>query len=432
MLAVLILFFHHERDEDHERTPDSISVLSPNAWKVKIRGRRSASMNVLVLRGSLIGLIGVLLWGCMGSMTVPTKKGVSLSGGYRVGDIVDTHSGRPISRDLLFRELSSVQIVYVGETHISTEDHRVQEEIITRLHTGNASLAVGMEMFSRESQPILDRFSSGIITDEVFLQEVNWDEMWGYPFRLYRPILMFAREKRIPILGLNAPREIVRKIAVNGLQSLTLVERERVAQDFHLDDPIHREYVRSQYAQHMRGSISDFDTFFEAQLAWEETMAETLAQRLLSTSGSEQIVVLVGKGHVSHRVGLPKLVARRITHTYKTVVPVPLDYRDSIVDSAKADYVWVTEKSESSRRGRLGMVIRETASGKGLEVVSVLPGSPAEKAGMKKGDLILTVDGAPLKLLEDLHKAMIQPGDRHILTVHRNREILSVTVIISP
>lgn len=386
-------------------------------------------MCLLSLKGAAACCVLLLLWGCAGRLASPPMgKDLSMPRVYRMGEIVETRSGRVLTLDQLIRELSGVQIVYVGETHVSETDHRVQEEILRRLHRVNATLALGMEMFTRESQPILDRFAAGATDEETLLREVDWSGTWGYPFSLYRPILMFAREKCIPILGLNAPRELVRRIGADGLQSLGPSDRERLAQDFHQDDPQHREYVRSQYAQHMTGGIGGFQSFFEAQLAWEETMAETLAHRLLMSMGKEQIVVLVGKGHVSHGVGLPKLVLKRLMHTYKIVVPLPINHRSGVADPHVADYVWVTETGTHPQRGRLGMMVRETASGEGLEVVSVLPGSPSERAGLKKGDGILAVDEVPMRALEDLHKAVVRAGDRFRMTVKRNGEVLSVTI----
>ncbi len=389
-------------------------------------------MNTTVGKSALLALILIANFGCMRVGEVPPMMGVPPSGGFRLGDIVDTRSGKVIPMDSFVGELSKAQIVYVGETHTSTEDHRIQEEILKRLQGRGGAMALGMEMFPRESQPVLDRFSGKLIDEDVFLKEVNWENVWGYPFRLYRPILMFAREKGIPILGLNAPRDVVSKIATAGLHSLGPGDRERVARDFHREDAKHREYVRSQYVDHVKESIKSFDSFFEAQLAWEETMAQTLAHRLLQSSGKEQIVVLIGKGHISHQVGLPKLTRERTPHFSITVAPMPMDYPMAIADPDVADYVWVTDKSEPVPRGKLGIMIRPLASREGLEILSVVPGSPAEKAGVRKGDVLIKIDGKSLSQLEDLHKAMMGRGNLHELTLKRNGRVLSLTVTISP
>ncbi len=389
-------------------------------------------MRVALGKSAMVAAILIASLGCMRAGEAPPMMGVPPSGGFKIGDVIDTRSGKVVAMGFFLEELSKAQIIYVGETHTSAEDHRVQEEILRRLHERGEPLALAMEMFPRESQPVLDRFSRKEIDEDVFLKEVNWDGVWGYPFRFYRPILMFAREKGIPVVGLNAPRDVVSKIASAGLDSLTSVDRERVAWDFHRDDPAHREYVRSQFADHVKDSIQSFDSFFEAQLAWEETMAETLARRLLQSEGKEQVVVLVGKGHISHRVGLPKLTRERIPHTFVTVAPMPLDYPLNVADPNVADYVRLTDRSDALPRGRMGVMIRPLASREGLEVVSVLPGSPAEKAGVKQGDILIKVDGMAVNRMEDLHKAMAGKGNLHELTLKRNGKVITLSVSIAP
>ncbi len=51
------------------------------------------------------------------------------------------------------------------------------------------------------------------------------------------------------------------------------------------------------------------------------------------------------------------------------------------------------------RRGRIGITLREPGGangGKGAEIAAVEPASPAERAGLTKGDAIVAVDGKPI------------------------------------
>jgi M6 family metalloprotease-like protein len=73
------------------------------------------------------------------------------------------------------------------------------------------------------------------------------------------------------------------------------------------------------------------------------------------------------------------------------------------------------------RRGLLGVQVGEPGDAEGTPITRLTPGLPAEKAGLKIGDRIVSVDGAPLtaasRLTETL--ALRGPGDEVVLAVAR-------------
>jgi aminopeptidase N len=364
---------------------------------------------------------------------LPQPANISdIQGGMKVGDIIDTRSGKMLSSQQLFAELAGADVVYVGEVHSSAEDHRVQLEVLRGLYAPHQALILGMEMFRRHHQGALNEYHDGLLSLEGLAQAVHWSEEWGFPLALYRTILTWAQERQVQIVGLNAPKEVVSNIARVGLAGLSPEERNRIARDFHLDDPDHQRYLREQYRGHLKESIKDFNTFFEAQLAWEETMAETLADVVRSLAPSQQVVVLIGKGHISNGVGVPRLTQKRVQHAYKTVAPMPVNYPGSLADPDLADYVWITEPVESAPRGRLGFLVHRSATGKGLEVIEVRPESPAARAGLKKGDAIVAVQGKPVARIEELHQLTTQAKEVVEIRVRRNNQEISLSVQLPP
>lgn len=58
----------------------------------------------------------------------------------------------------------------------------------------------------------------------------------------------------------------------------------------------------------------------------------------------------------------------------------------------------------------------------GIYVVEVIKNAPAEKVGIKKGDIILKIDGNNLNKMSELRKYIYtkSPGDEVTLLVQRN------------
>ena len=160
-------------------------------------------------------------------------------------------------------------------------------------------------------------------------------------------------------------------------------------------------------------------------------MAETLAQILSSSNATEQIVVLIGKGHISDQVGVPELTYERAADPYRTVAPIPINYPGRTADPRIADFVWLTDRPASMHRARLGVKFRPLPSNKGLEILDVLPGGPAAKAGIKKGDILYLLDGKPATNLEEVRRGL---GNKliHELGLRRDNREFSVTVTLSP
>jgi S1-C subfamily serine protease len=161
-------------------------------------------------------------------------------------------------------------------------------------------------------------------------------------------------------------------------------------------------------------------------------MAETLVQTLNSLTPEAQILVVIGKGHISDQVGVPMVTHQRVADPYRTIAPLPIDYPESTADPRIADFVWLTDRSEQPRhRARLGVKFIPLPAGKGLEIGEVLPGSPAAKAGIKKGDVLIMLDGNPVASLEEARRAF---ADKliHELVLKRGGKTVTVTVTLSP
>lgn len=159
-------------------------------------------------------------------------------------------------------------------------------------------------------------------------------------------------------------------------------------------------------------------------------MAQTLAQRLEQNGAKCIIVVAVGKGHITGRLGVPYLTRIRKPHEYRTVAPVPINYPFSTLDPDLADYVVITDKSQPVHRPRLGVTIQPAASGRGVEILGILPGSPAARTALRKGDIIISINGSLVKSVEEVQQALTRGGPDFKIVVERDYKKITITVTI--
>jgi uncharacterized iron-regulated protein len=283
-------------------------------------------------------------------------------------------------------------------------------------------------MFPRPVQPILDEFLARRLSEPEFLKRSGWERVWGFSYELYRGLITWARDNGIRILGLNAPPEVVRKIGREGLSALSSQEKKSIARELDIQDQEHRKLIEQEYRHHPKGTGGQFQFFYEAQVAWEETMAETLAEALATTPNSTRFMVAAGNGHIENRRGIPMRTRRRTNHVYKTVITLPAGSPVQLPDARLADYVWIITPAEPPHRGRLGVMVRSAPSGRGVEVLDVITGSPAAKAGLRNQDVLLEVDGTPVDTLEDLHRVFTSGSHQRRLKVLREGKTLAVTV----
>lgn len=89
------------------------------------------------------------------------------------------------------------------------------------------------------------------------------------------------------------------------------------------------------------------------------------------------------------------------------------------------------------RRGWIGFYVKELRrsgkrSGGGVEIVSIIKDSPAQKAGLRKGDVIMDVDGEPVATLGGVIRMIgnRSVGTRVTLTIERDGESVQTTLAL--
>ncbi|MEX0270253.1 ChaN family lipoprotein [Leptolyngbyaceae cyanobacterium UHCC 1019] len=257
------------------------------------------------------------------------------------------------SAAIALQDLAKVEVVYLAETHDRPADHEAQLYILQELHRLRPNLAIALEMFQRPYQLAIDRYLAGNLSEAELQNATQYQKRWGYPWEFYAPVLRFAKAQKLPVVALNTPTEITRKVSRTGLDSLTLAERQWIPPKsaIRLEPEVYRQRIRQIYDEIHAGSShsADFEKFFLAQVLWDETMADRIAFTLQKRPNT-LIVVLVGQGHVLYGDGIPNRVARRAGSEgflrrplrQRSLLLNPTQAMQKERNSAIADYFWNT------------------------------------------------------------------------------------------
>ena len=330
---------------------------------------------------------------------------------------------RTVTSAEVLAQARDAQFVLLGEAHDNADHHLWQLQSLGMLLSARDKLVIGMEMFPRRVQPVLDRWIAGELTESALLQQTEWARVWRFNPDLYLPILRFARLNRIPVVALNVERSLISDIGARGLQAIPRERREGVTDPAPASSD-YRNTLRSSFHQHSKSGDSEFEHFVDAQLFWDQAFAQALADA--AAANPEALIAgIIGTGHLRHGHGVPHQL--RAMGNRRTTVWLPLDAStpcDRL--SGIADSVFATGSDPMDARPRLGVYLGDDAGAAGVR--KVVPGSVAEGAGLIAGDRILAAAGVSIRSSDDLIAVVHRqsPGTWLPLTVERNEERLEL------
>lgn len=351
-------------------------------------------------------------------------------------------TGLNMSLDGAMDMISAARLVCVGETHDNIHAHRVELTVIRELlRRFPGRIAIGMEMFRKPQQDALDRWTRGELAELEFLKAVKWYDNWGSDFGYYRDILQFAKDNRIDVVALNPSNELQEEVSRAGIDNVPEALRAKLP-GIGEADPYQWAAMKAVYGSHLP-TEGMFESFFRVQMLWEETMAESVVDYWKSPRGEgKKMVTITGGWHVRYGFGLPKKVVRRMPVPYVIVLPeeieIPEEKKEQQMDVdlppvplLPSDFAWyVPYEGLEGKRVRMGVRL----SGKeGAPVIhSVEEGSPAEKAGVRPGDVIVSFDGQPVEDTTDIlyRIGTKKEGDSAALVLRRDGAETRVTITL--
>ncbi len=393
----------------------------------------------------------------------------------KLNEIYDSDAGQTISATELIQKLQRYRIVMLGETHTSEPHHAMQLAIIRGLVEAGASVRLALEMFNPAQNDALERYRTGQITEQEFLRQSDYFNTWGHNYRYYKPIFDYAREKRIPMYGVNIEQSLASKISRTGMESLAPAERQRVPET-DTTDVEHRFYFKVAMEGMDAISPSQFRRLYAAQCLWDAAMG-TGAIEIAQQHPESIVVILVGSGHVAYNLGIGKIIQKRselpfcsvigvdvpdtvkhsvMTQVKKSIKPEEKSPQSASADRAKstmammhgaptdetpykivirslADFLWGLPQQKQERYPSFGFSVDEKTT-EGFRVKRVLPETLAERHGFQVGDVILAIDGQSFENMAQLKQYLSTKnwGEKIAFRMVRNNKTRTLKFKIKP
>jgi uncharacterized iron-regulated protein len=293
--------------------------------------------------------------------------------------------GRAVTLQAIIDSLESADVLFVGETHDNAVAHLLEAELLRRADErfGASSprrrdVALSLEMFERDVQTVLDEYLAGLITERHFLLS---SRPWRNYETDYRPLVEYARARRLPVIAANAPARYVSRVSNEGPQSLGALSKDAVKDWLPpLPFPPASEAYAAKFRRFMSGGVAAAPAhtpaqtqttttpptpaaaqvgahgslhLLEAQTLRDASMAYRVAEFL--KRGRDPLVVQInGAFHSEERMGVPEQLARYRPKARAVVVTIVPDEGFPGFDAARlarlGDFVIITDPAVKSSR----------------------------------------------------------------------------------
>ena len=186
------------------------------------------------------------------------------------------------SKDLI-KELADYDVVFIGEHHDNSINHWLEKRITEALfEKKNGQIILGAEMFERDNQQALNSYLAGKIDAKNLKDSVR---LWKNYETDYRPLVDFAKDKKLNFIATNVPRKYASQTSKNGINSLNELpesEKKFIAKlpiEVTLETPGYKE-MKSLMGDHV--DEMKLMNFISAQAIKDATMAESIFNNLQS------------------------------------------------------------------------------------------------------------------------------------------------------
>ena len=320
----------------------------------------SADPALTLQRRTLVLCLSLLLLSaCARRAPSPPTDGLILStarGAQLQGTLVELSTRRVLAFDAFVEAVAQAQVVAVGEEHYHPDIQAFELRLLQALAQHRPQcLALAMEFLERDMQPAIEAYLAGASDAATFQELIKATPLF---IQYYFPLVQYAQQTHIPILALNTPRTLARRVSKEGLQAVVQsvpdAERAHLPATFSAITPPYRAYFLKAVATSHPLPEAQIERFVEAAQVKDDTMAASLAA-FLERAPDCTVLAIAGRFHFDHGLAIPALLQQRRPHVTMqrvTTMAVAADETIPLLELAKeqlADYVWFAPPRPETR-----------------------------------------------------------------------------------
>ncbi len=246
-------------------------------------------------RNFLLLLIGLL------ASTLVTAQ--DLSSHYKIYDV---KKQKAVSIDDIVKDLAATNVLFFGEEHNDSIGHYLEATIFKKIaEVYPGKLALTMEMFHTDVQPVINEYLTGVISEKNFIKE---GRAWNN-YKDYKPMIELAKANKLDVIGGNGAARYSNAVTKSGLN--VLKELPENSKQFFAPLPIDTATGRyhDKFIETLGGHSMGPMKIYQTQNFWDATMAWSIAKYLKSNK-DKKIFQVNGRFHSDEKLGtLAKLNA---------------------------------------------------------------------------------------------------------------------------
>lgn len=213
--------------------------------------------------------------------------------------IYDVKKQKLISIDAIAADMAKADVLFFGEEHNDSIGHYLEASLLKKLAANYPSqVALTMEMFHTDVQPVINEYLQGIISEKNFIKEARaWNN-----YKDYRPMIELAKAQKFEVIGANAAARYSNAVTRSGLQVLADLpaSSKQFLPPLPIDTLTGRYYEKfiDLLGSHGMGPMK----VYQSQNFWDATMAWSIAKFAKANKG-KKIFQVNGRFHSDERLG---------------------------------------------------------------------------------------------------------------------------------